>query len=206
MPAVPNSILDTTKKMLGLEYDYDQFDIDVIIHINTVFARLTQLGVGPRDGFEIEDSTKLWADYLGTNKLLNQVKSFMYLQVRMYFDPPTTSFDLTAKNEQINKMEWLINVAADKGIITPYPPTEPGWEEKIEEFIDEYLEDHAFADGYVHRQLTPQAYWSFDHPLGREPIVQVYINGELVLVEATVTDTHVSISFPAPVVGVAVVS
>jgi len=117
MPAVPNSILDTTKKLLGLEYDYTRFDPDIIIHINSTFARLAQLGVGPKDGFEIEDSTKVWSDYLGGNKLLNQVKSYMYLSVRMLFDPPTTSFDLTAKKEQIDKAEWLINVAADKPLL-----------------------------------------------------------------------------------------
>lgn len=114
MPAVPNSILDTTKKLLGLEYDYDRFDIDIIIHINSAFAQLAQIGVGPDEGFEIEDSSKLWSDYLGGNKLLNQVKSYMYLKVRMLFDPPTTSFDLTAKKEQILEWEWRLSVVADK--------------------------------------------------------------------------------------------
>lgn len=208
MAAVPNSILDTTKKMLGLDADYDVFDLDVITHINSTFSQLAQLGVGPSEGFEIEDSNKLWADFLGTNKLINSVKSYMYLKVRMFFDPPTTSFDLAAKKEQITELEWRLNVAVDKGLQTPYPPstTDPGWEEKIEEFIEDYLEDHVFADGFVHKQLTPQAHWSFTHPLGREPVVQVYINGELVLADATATDTTVSIQFPAPVVGVAVVS
>lgn len=114
MPAVPNSILDTTKKLLGLEFDYVRFDEDVIIHINSTFARLAQLGIGPKDGFEIEDSSSLWSDFLGGNKLLNSTKSYMYLAVRMLFDPPTTSFDLTAKKEQIEKAEWLLSVAGDK--------------------------------------------------------------------------------------------
>lgn len=114
MPAVPNSILHTTKKLLGLEYDYPRFDTDIIIHINSAFAQLAQIGVGPDDGFEIEDETKLWSDYLGGNKLLNSVKSYMYLKVRMLFDPPTTSFDLTAKKEQIIEFEWRLNVAGEK--------------------------------------------------------------------------------------------
>lgn len=206
MPAVPNSILDTTKKLLGLEYDYPNFDTDIIMHINSTFAQLSQLGVGPDDGFEIEDNTKVWADFLGTNKLLNFVKSYMYLKVRMWFDPPTSGIDATAKKEQILELEWRMNVAADKGLISPLPPLQPGWEEQIEEIVDQYLEDHAFADGFVHKQLNPSAHWSFTHPLGREPIVQVYLNGELVLVDAMVTDTTVSIQFPAPAVGVAVVS
>lgn len=114
MPAVPNSILHTTKKLLGLEYDYTRFDTDIIIHINSAFAQLAQLGAGPEEGFEIEDETALWSDFLGGNKLLNQIKSYMYLKVRMLFDPPTTSFDLAAKKEQITEWEWRINVAADK--------------------------------------------------------------------------------------------
>lgn len=119
MAAIPNSILDSTKKMLGLDADYDAFDIDIIIHINSTFSQLAQLGVGPDEGFEIEDNTTLWSDFLGANKLINFVKSYMYLKVRMWFDPPTTSFDLTAKQEQIKELEWRMNVAADKGFIEP---------------------------------------------------------------------------------------
>ena len=114
MPEIPNSILHTTKKLLGLDAEYDRFDTDIIIHINSTFARLTQLGAGPKDGFEIEDENAVWADFIGGNKRLNNVKSYMYLSVRMLFDPPTTSFDLTAKKEQIDKYEWLINATVDK--------------------------------------------------------------------------------------------
>ena len=115
MPAIQNSILDTTKKMLGIDADYDAFDIDVITHINTVFAQLSQLGAGPDGGFSIEDSSTLWVDYLGDNKNLNLIKSYMYLKVRMFFDPPATSFDLTSKQEQIKELEWRINIVADRG-------------------------------------------------------------------------------------------
>jgi len=124
MPAVPNSILDSTKKILGLESDYTRFDLDVITHINSTFAQLAQLGVGPVDGFEIEDSTKLWSDFLDNNKLLNFVKTYMYLKVRMWFDPPTTSFDLTAKKEQITELEWRMNVAADRPTVVVEPPVD----------------------------------------------------------------------------------
>jgi hypothetical protein len=206
VPAIPNSILDSTKKMLGIDADYDAFDLDVITHINSTFSQLAQLGVGPDEGFQIEDSNALWADFLGTNKLLNFVKSYMYLKVRMWFDPPATSFDQTAKKEQISELEWRMNVAVDKGLTSPFPSLQDGWEEQIEEFIDDYLNDHAFADGFIHKQLSPQAYWSFTHPLGREPVVQVYVSGELVLADVTATDTTVSIQFPAPAVGVVVVS
>ena len=81
------------------------------MHINSVFSQLIQLGAGPEDGFEIEDSSTLWSAYLGDNKKLNFIKSYMYLKVRMLFDPPTTSFDITAKQEQIKEFEFRINVA-----------------------------------------------------------------------------------------------
>jgi hypothetical protein len=118
VPAIPNSILDSTKKMLGLDADYNIFDLDVITHINSVFSTLTQLGVGRDDGFQIEDSEALWSDFLGANKLVNNVKTLMYLKVRLLFDPPTLSFDLSAKQEQIRELEWRINVAVDKGTLS----------------------------------------------------------------------------------------
>lgn len=119
MPTNPESILDSTKKVLGIGFDDDSFDIDVIMHINSTFAQLYQLGVGPDAGFSISSNSTLWSEYLGSNPLLNFVKTYMYLKVRMYFDPPTTSFDLSAKQEQIKEFEWRINVAADKGYIEP---------------------------------------------------------------------------------------
>lgn len=114
MAAIPNSILDTTKKALGLDPEYDVFDDVIIMHINSVFATLSQLGVGPAEGFVIEDNLAVWEDFLGSNPLLNSVKTYTYLQVRVWFDPPTTSFDLTAKQEQIKEFQWRLNVAADK--------------------------------------------------------------------------------------------
>lgn len=118
MAAVPNSILDTTKKALDIFPEDDTFDVHIIMHINSVFATLAQLGVGPDDGFEIEDSEQLWVDFLGGNKLINSVKSLMYLQVRVWFDPPTTSFDLSAKQDQIKELHWRLNVAADKPLMS----------------------------------------------------------------------------------------
>ena len=205
MAALPNSILDDTKKLLGLHADDPSYDIDVMIHINSTFSILHQLGVGPVDGFEITDKNQLWADFLGANKLINNVKSLMYLQVRLWFDPPATSFDLTAKKEQILELQWRINVAVDKGVHNVFPIV-PGWEQQIEDFLDQYLEDHPVADGFVHKQMVPLAQWTIVNPLGREPVVQVYINGELVLVTADVTDDLVTIQFQSPTVGIAVLS
>lgn len=112
-PPVEQSILSLTKKALGLAPDYNFFDPDIIMHINSVFADLTQLGVGPNTGYEIVDDAALWSDYLAGNKQLNAVKSYMYLRVRLLFDPPDVGFSLTAIKEQIDKAEWRLNVAVE---------------------------------------------------------------------------------------------
>lgn len=104
------SILDSTKKMLGLETDYTVFDLDVITHINTVFSVLTQLGIGPERGFSIEDSSTTWDEYLGGNKLLSTIKSYVYLRVRILFDPPSAGYVLTAIENQVKELEWRINM------------------------------------------------------------------------------------------------
>lgn len=105
-----DSILDSTKKILGLEPDYTAFDLDVITHINSVFSTLHQLGIGPVDGFMIEDSSKTWAEYLENNMALNNVKSYVYLRVRLLFDPPGTSYLINSMKAQVEELEWRINV------------------------------------------------------------------------------------------------
>lgn len=121
------SILNSTKKMLGLVEGYKQFDLDVIMHINTVFGTLHQLGIGPTNGYMIEDDTATWESYLLNDSRLNAVKTYMYLQVRMFFDPPTTSFAQAAMNEQIKEMQWRLNVVVenDKDPTNPVGPTNP---------------------------------------------------------------------------------
>jgi hypothetical protein len=108
-----NSILISTKKILGMEADYKDFDLDIVTHINSVFSTLTQLGVGPVDGFMIKDETPEWAAFIGDNKLLNPVKTYAYLRVRLLFDPPTTSYLITALTEQVKELEWRLNVLVD---------------------------------------------------------------------------------------------
>lgn len=105
---ITDSILDTTKKLLGLPLDYNAFDQDIITHINTVFASLNQMGVGPKDGFEIEDSSTEWSEYTDNNKLKNNVKSYMYLKVRLLFDPPTSSALIDSTNNQIKELEYRL--------------------------------------------------------------------------------------------------
>ena len=108
------SILTSVKKMLGIAEEYDHFDSDIIMHINSVFAILTQLGVGPKEGFFIEDDTTSWSDFIQSNSLLNPVKSYMYLKVKLLFYPPISSSVIESTNRLISELEWRINVAADK--------------------------------------------------------------------------------------------
>ena len=108
-----NSILTSVKKLLGIAEDYDEFDTDIIIHINSVFVTLQQLGVGPDEGFSISDNSTTWSDYLSDNKLLNNVISYMGLKVKMLFDPPTNSSILSSYERTIQELEWRINVMVD---------------------------------------------------------------------------------------------
>lgn len=124
-----NSILNSTKKILGLDYSYTPFDADVITHINAVFSVLNQLGVGPVDGFYIEDSDENWDSYLIPTNQLNLVKTYMFLRVRMLFDPPGTSYLIDAMNNQIKEYEWRLSSLREDTI--PYVPDVPILEEVV---------------------------------------------------------------------------
>ena len=104
-----NSILTSTKKTLGLADDYVAFDEDVLTHINAAFSTLTDLGVGQVDGFSIEDDTALWTSYDVPLDQLSMVKTYIYLKVKILFDPPATSFHGTAAENQIKEFEWRLN-------------------------------------------------------------------------------------------------
>ena len=105
-----DSILTDVKKVLGIAESYTVFDLDIIMHINTAFSTLWELGIGPTDGFAIADSTPVWDEFLLGAITMNQVKTYVYLRVRLLFDPPTTSYVLTAMENQIREMEWRLNV------------------------------------------------------------------------------------------------
>lgn len=107
------SILTSIKKLLGITEDYEHFDGELMIHINSVFAVLTQLGVGPNAGFVIADKRFVWKDFLNDDKTLEFVKTFVYLKVRLLFDPPQSSAVIEAINRQASEYEWRILVAAD---------------------------------------------------------------------------------------------
>lgn len=110
------SILNSIKKMLGIGEDYDHFDPDIIMHINSVFMTLNQLGVGPAEGFAIEDDTTIWTDYIPDVTKLQAVKSYMYLQVKILFDSASLgAATLAAYERQIQQYEFRLNVAVDPG-------------------------------------------------------------------------------------------
>lgn len=106
---MPTSILTSIKKLLGIAADYTDFDTDIIMHINSVFLVLKQLGVGPHEGFQIQDDTAVWTDFIAADNI-GLVKSYMYLKVRLMFDPPTNAALLDAMKSQIAEFEWRLNV------------------------------------------------------------------------------------------------
>jgi hypothetical protein len=118
-----DSILDTTKKLLGFESDYTAFDLDIITHINTVFSTLQSLGVGPSEGFMITDNAAVWDEFTGLENM-NSVKSYMFMRVRLMFDPPTTSFHLDSLKKMAEEIEWRLNVQAEE-VNNTWPTTTP---------------------------------------------------------------------------------
>jgi len=105
------SILTSTKKILGISPDDTSFDLDIITHINSAFSTLSDLGVGPAEGFVIEDETAQWDSYLSGNPIeLSKVKSCVWLETRLSFDPPTLSFLLDAAKAQLLEKQWRLNV------------------------------------------------------------------------------------------------
>lgn len=117
------SILNSTKKILGLDAGYTVFDQDIITHINSAFSTLTQLGIGPAGGFAIEDDNAEWANYLETETKMESVKTYVYLRVRQLFDPPATSYLVTAMEKQITELEWRLNSTREEtDWVDPDPP------------------------------------------------------------------------------------
>ena len=107
-----DSILTSIKKLLGITAEDISFDPDIIMHINSVFMVLNQLGVGPTEGFSIEDKDTEWSDYIGNSKDLNAVKSYMHLKVKMLFDPPLSQAVKDAMNQSIAEFEWRLNAGS----------------------------------------------------------------------------------------------
>lgn len=114
MSEIPkDSILNVTKKLLNAPVDYDFFDLDVLTHINSVFANLSQMGVGPKEGFFITDGSTPWSEYIKGDSNLNGVQSYMVNKVRLMFDLPTTSFAIAAIEKLCAEFEWRLHVASE---------------------------------------------------------------------------------------------
>lgn len=107
------SILKTIKKLLGIADDQTNFDTDLIVHINSVFMTLNQLGVGPDEGFTIADEFANWEDFIPADTNLELVKTYVYLKVRLLFDPPLSSSVLSAMERMASEYEWRLNVKAE---------------------------------------------------------------------------------------------
>ena len=109
-----DSILTSIKKLLGIDEICTHFDQELLIHINSVFSILNQLGVGPKEGFSITSNSECWSDFILDNKTIEFVKSYTYLKVKLIFDPPQSSFAIESIKQLTNELEWRIQVALDK--------------------------------------------------------------------------------------------
>ncbi len=107
------SILTSIKKLLGIAEEYTHFDADLIMHINSVLSILTQIGVGPTEGFSIKDKSSVWGDFVPENSKWELIKSYTYMKVKLLFDPPLSSSVIESMNRIISELEWRIQVAAD---------------------------------------------------------------------------------------------
>lgn len=107
------SILDSIKTMLGPSYDEDSFDTDITIHINSCFTTLRQLGVGPESGYRIKDKTNVWSEFVEDDEMLDSVKTYIYLKVKVVFDPPLNASLLESFTNQIKELEWRLNVSVE---------------------------------------------------------------------------------------------
>ena len=114
MAIADQSILDSVKKVIGMDPGYTAFDVDVIMHINSMFSKLYNLGVGPKTAaFEIEDKTAKWSDFLQGKTNINMAKTYVCMAVRLIFDPPPTSFGIDAVKTEIQELGWRLNILDD---------------------------------------------------------------------------------------------
>lgn len=111
---ISESILTSIKKLLGIDENYTHFDADIVMHINSVFSILTQMGVGPANGFSISGKDETWSAFIADRpNIFSLVKSYIYMKVRLLFDPPLSSAAIESINRQISEFEWRLFVAAD---------------------------------------------------------------------------------------------
>lgn len=134
MKDIYESILDSIKKVIGVDKDYGAFDVDLIIAINGVFTILNQLGVGPEKEFSITGPDETWLDFFGTTDAISLVKPYMYLKVKLIFDPPGTGVLHEAMERQISEFEWRLSIQAD--------PASKSEESDIKSELDKVLSEY----------------------------------------------------------------
>lgn len=106
------SILNSIKKQLNVSENFSAFDSDIILLINSAFSTLTQLGIGPKNGFSITDDSPVWGDFIDDQRL-NLVMQEVYLRVRTVFDPPAGSV-LGSMENMIKELDWRLTVAGEE--------------------------------------------------------------------------------------------
>lgn len=109
-----DSILTSVKKMLGITEEYEHFDMDIVMHINSVFMILNQIGIGPSKGFSITDKFTTWDEFLQNSSNLESVKTYMYIKVKLLFDPPLSSAVMECMKQMISELEWRLNLEAEQ--------------------------------------------------------------------------------------------
>ena len=107
------SILTSVKKLLGIAEEYEHFDADLIMHINSVFMVLNQLGVGPEEGFSIQGAEAVWTDFMPAGSNMEAVKSYIHMKVKLLFDPPASGTVIESYNRLINELEWRLYTEAE---------------------------------------------------------------------------------------------
>lgn len=107
------SILKTIKQLIGCPDDFEQFDLDLIVHINSAFATLTSLGVGPKEGYRITGADNVWSELEDDAQKLSLIKDYVYIKTRLLFDPPTSGSLMDSLKEQLKEMEWRLYILYD---------------------------------------------------------------------------------------------
>ena len=109
-----DSILTSVKMAIGVAEEYEHFDPVIVMHINTYLAILNQVGIGPPSGFSIHDKTTTWSDFIGADaKKLNDVQTYVYLRVKLVFDPPSTAAVIESMTNIASEIEWRLGVSGD---------------------------------------------------------------------------------------------
>lgn len=141
-----DSILISVKKLLGISEEYNYFNPDLIIDINSVLMILYQMGVGSKTPFHIEDDSETWQDFFGEEVVdIDAVKTYVALKVRLMFDPPAASAHMQAIQETIKELEWRLYSAESSGNFDP---------EKVEELYSTMQDSGLSHDGYRRRRST----------------------------------------------------